>query len=111
MDFSNGESRKGIFETILDVVRSIPCGHVATYGQIAEKVGTLNARLVGYALSGVNSRYDDVPWHRVINRLGKISVRPSDGMYLQKELLISEGIRFDSEGRVDLEKYGWRVKQ
>ena len=38
------------------------------------------------------------------------SVRPSDGMYLQKELLISEGIRFDSEGRVDLEKYGWRVR-
>ena len=107
MDFSNGKSGEGIFKAILDVVRSIPYGHVATYGQ---RVVTPNARLVGYALSGVNSRYDDVPWHRVINRLGKISVRPSDGMYLQKELLISEGIRFDSEGRVDLEKYGWRVR-
>ena len=51
MDFSNGKSGEGIFEAILDVVRSIPCGHVATYGQIAEKVGTPNARLVGYALS------------------------------------------------------------
>ena len=110
MNSSDEESGGGIFETILEVVRTIPCGYVATYGQIAEKVGTPNARLVGYALSGVNSRYDDVPWHRVINRLGKISVRPSGGMYLQKELLISEGIRFDSEGRVDLEKYGWCVR-
>ena len=109
MNFSDEESGGGIFETILEVVRTIPYGYVATYGQIAEKVGTPNARLVGYALSRVNSRYDDLPWHRVINRLGKISVRPSDGMYLQKEMLISEGVKFDSEGRVDLEKYGWCV--
>ncbi|MEC9277759.1 MAG: MGMT family protein [Chloroflexota bacterium] len=111
MDLSNRESDKSIFATILDIVRSIPYGQVATYGQIAEKVGTRNARLVGYALSGVNSPHDGLPWHRVINRFGKISFRPGDSICLQKELLISEGIKFDSEGRVDLEKYGWRVKQ
>ena len=89
------------------VVRRIPRGRVATYGQVAELVGLPGgARQVGYALNAL--RDDEVPWHRVINAQGRVSPR-SEREYerVQRELLEDEGVEFDERGRVDLARFGW----
>ena len=81
-------------------------GKVATYGNIADMTGTLNPRIVGYALSSLN--FDsDVPWHRIVNRLGEISARDGDGPWLQKKLLESEGVVFAKNGRINMNVYQW----
>lgn len=92
-----------------DVVRRIPPGRVATYGGVARAAGAPGAaRQVGYALAALGDR-DDVPWHRVINAKGEVS-RRSGGMafeHVQRALLEAEGVAFDAQGRVDLDRYGW----
>ena len=93
------------------VVRRIPEGHVATYGQVAALAGRPRAaRQVGYALHAVGER--DVPWHRVINARGEISPRaePSEAD-LQRALLEAEGVGFDGRGRVDLATHAWRSRR
>jgi methylated-DNA-protein-cysteine methyltransferase-like protein len=82
---------------------------VATYGQIAELAGLGgHARQVGYALHALPSG-SDVPWHRVVNSFGEVSRRSdSDSDELQVELLIAEGVVFDTAGRIDLRRYRWR---
>jgi len=96
-----------MYELIYAVIRQIPTGKVATYGQIANIVGDCSARMVGYALAILKTG-SDVPWQRVINREGKISLR-SNGTesILQRQLLEDEGILFDGKGQVDLNKFGW----
>jgi methylated-DNA-protein-cysteine methyltransferase-like protein len=99
---------------VWDMVRQIPYGKVATYGQIAlllppppgvefETYKAFGPRWVGGAMAACP---DDVPWQRVINAQGKISERP--GAQKQKELLLEEGVVFNEKGRIDLKKYGWR---
>jgi len=90
------------FARIYDIVRRIPAGRLATYGQVARLAGS-GAREVGYALAQL--RDDDVPWHRVINAKGEISLR--QGKELQRVLLEQEGVQFSETGRVDLGFYGW----
>ena len=80
-----------LYPRIYHCIREIPNGTVATYGQIADIVGC-GARQVGYALAALKGKETDVPWHRVINREGRISVRGEDGVSLQQERLESEGI-------------------
>ena len=95
------------YARIYVVVRQIPPGKVATYGQIASIVGGCTARMVGYALAALNSG-KDVPWQRVINAQGKISFRAdSGGNALQQRLLEEEGVRFDPQSRVDFRKHRW----
>ena len=95
-----------LYTNIYKVVREIPPGRVATYGQIASIVGSASARTVGYAMAAL--QLNDVPWHRVINSQGRISVR-SDGSAdsQQHQLLVEEGVWFDRLGRIDLDKVGW----
>ena len=93
---------------VLDFVRLIPAGKVATYGQIAMMVGKpRNARHVGAALYGLKDE-DDVPWQRVINASGGISTYKIGHGELQKALLESEGIEVSEEGKIDLSRYQWR---
>ncbi len=95
-------------KTIYAVVRKIPKGKVATYGQIARIVGRCTARMVGYALAAIPFG-TDVPWQRVINCKGEISARSrGDGSLRQRKALEREGVRFDRKGRVDLLKVRWR---
>lgn len=95
-----------LYEKIYEVVRQVPEGKVASYGQIAELVGT-TARQVGYAMAAL-SNDTDVPWQRIINSKGEISLRTSsDGHNYQRILLEEEGIEFDLKGKVDLNRYGW----
>lgn len=94
------------FEKIYEVVKSIPKGKVATYGQVALLAGNPRwARVVGYALH-VNPEPGIIPCHRVVNHEGKVA--PSfafGGEGVQRQLLESEGIVFESDGRIDLKKY------
>ncbi|MBD3277042.1 MAG: cysteine methyltransferase [Candidatus Aegiribacteria sp.] len=105
-DTSSTGKKRSLYERIYSVVKQIPSGKVATYGQIARIAGHCSARNVGYAMSGVKDTI--VPWHRVINSRGRISVRshgePSE---IQRQMLLSEGIVFESTGSVDLSVYGW----
>ena len=96
----------GVFERIYEVVKRIPQGKVATYGQVALVAGNPRwARVVGYALH-VSPEPGIIPWHRVVNREGKVA--PSfafGGEGVQRQLLESEGIVFETDGRIDLGKY------
>ncbi|MDZ4158318.1 MAG: MGMT family protein [Anaerolineaceae bacterium] len=95
------------YTQIYALVRQIPPGRVATYGQIARCVGGCTARMVGYALAAL-PQDTDVPWQRVINRQGKISVHGDGfGNALQRQLLLDENIQFDEQGRIDLHEAGW----
>jgi len=96
-----------LYERIYAVIRQISPGKVATYGQIANIVGECTPRMVGYALAALKSG-SDVPWQRVINRQGKISLRNNGNeSILQRQLLEAEGIYFDENDRVDLKRFGW----
>ena len=96
-----------VYEKIYNVVRQIPRGKVATYGQIAKIVDRCTARMVGYAMAALRGR-TDIPWQRVINSKGEISTRSrGDGALRQRKLLEKEGIRFDPRGRVNLRKVRW----
>ena len=96
------------YPKIYAVVSRIPKGRVATYGQIAILAGLpRQARLVGYSMHALPAD-SDVPWHRVVNAAGRISMR-SDGMghdELQAQLLAREGIRFVG-GAIPLRRYRW----
>ena len=95
------------YARIYALVRMIPAGQVATYGQIAALAGGCTARMVGYALAAL-PHDTDVPWQRVINRQGKISPRSGGaGSALQRQLLEAEGVVFDAAGRVDFAAVGW----
>jgi methylated-DNA-protein-cysteine methyltransferase-like protein len=96
------------FDRIHEVVRRIPPGKVATYGQIARLLGQPRAaRTVGWALRATPEG-SDLPWQRVINARGTVSFAAgSPGAELQRALLEEEGIAFDEQGRVDLKVYGW----
>ena len=101
------EIARGFRERVLAVVRAIPCGRVATYGQVALLAGAPRAaRHVGGVLhrSGTEG---DVPWHRVINAAGGISTHKVGAGTLQEALLREEGIEIGPHG-VDLARYLWR---
>lgn len=95
------------FEKIYEVVKSIPKGRVATYGQVACLAGNpCWARVVGYALH-INPEPGIIPCHRVVNREGRVADGFAfGGGEIQRKLLESEGIVFEKNGRIDLEKYG-----
>ncbi len=99
------------YQKIYRAVKRIPEGRVATYGQIAKLAGLPgHARQVGYALHALAS-YTSVPWHRVINAQGKVSLRSIAGRDNHQRLLLeAEGIEFDVGGRVRLGRYGWRPR-
>ncbi len=103
-------AKKGtLFNKILNTVRQIPKGKVATYGQIATIAGTQNPRLVGYALATLKEG-TNVPWFRVINSKGEISFpEQSDGFKIQYSLLMNEGIKFDTKNRINFEQFGWKL--
>jgi methylated-DNA-protein-cysteine methyltransferase-like protein len=97
-----------LYEQIYAVTRQIPPGRVSTYGQIAAIVGRgCTARQVGYAMAALKADDRSVPWQRVINSQGQISLRPGQGGEIQQQLLEAEGVEFDAQGRTDFEHFGW----
>ena len=98
------------YARVYAVVRRVPAGRVATYGQVARVAGFgEHARLVGYALAALPDG-TAVPWHRVINARGTVSRRRSGDTLSQRMRLEREGVRFDARGRASLATYGWRPR-
>ena len=96
-------------EKVIQIIKKIPYGKVTSYGTIATLAGEpRKAREVGYILHSLTKKYD-LPWQRVINRSGYISIRGDDinMKALQKALLLQEGIAVSKDFMVDLDKYGW----
>ena len=95
------------YDKIWETVRRIPRGRVATYGQIAELAGLEgHSRLVGYALHALRPNMK-IPWHRVINAKGRISLVGPSGRR-QRKLLEAEKIVFLVSGRINLKEFQWR---
>lgn len=88
---------------VIQIIQSIPSGRVMTYGGIAKAAGNpKGARQVSWLLHSMSQKYH-LPWHRVINAQGRISLTGSE----QQEMLEVEGVIFDENDRVDLHKYQW----
>ena len=104
--------REGVFARITSVVSRIPRGRVATYGQVARLADLPGqARLVGYALAGLPPQ-SRVPWHRVVNAQGRVSLRRDGGpeSHVQRRRLQREGIAFDAFGAIALGRFRWRPR-
>ena len=107
---SQAKGGSGFDRRVWDQVSRIPCGQLATYGQIADLIGAYGcARQVGWALRRLKLP-SAVPWHRVVNAQGRITMSLSrEGSdWIQRELLIAEGIPVDQEGRLPLTQFLWR---
>jgi methylated-DNA-protein-cysteine methyltransferase-like protein len=113
MHYTTPPNQQAYYEQVWNIVRQIPCGKVAAYGQIAlmlpppngvefEAYRVFGPRWVGGAMAGCP---DDVPWQRVINSQGRVSERP--GAEIQRQLLEEEGVVFIRD-KIDLKKYGWK---
>ncbi len=99
--------KAGYFQQVYRIVRAVPPGKVTTYGTVAARAGRPGgARAVGWAMRALQ-RGTEVPWHRVLNAQGRISL-PSPSAELQQVLLENEGVEFNEKGRVDLRRYGWQ---
>ena len=94
-------------QSTIAVLKKVPRGKVVTYGLVAAMAG--NPRGARQVVRTLNTSWekDKLPWHRVINSQGKISLKPGQGYELQKSLLEKEGVKFGPGGQVDLEKYLW----
>lgn len=105
------KKEKSLYGIIYEMIKKIPKGKVATYGQIARLCGfPEHARLVGYALHNLKPN-SGVPWHRVINSKGMISLpKPTATYERQRELLEKEGVKFKNE-KIDLVKYGFSTSK
>ena len=93
-------------EEVLVIIKRIPYGKVMSYGQVARYAGNnRGARQVARILHSMTEKYH-LPWHRIINSKGRISI--TDGRYaaIQRELLISEGVEVSDGGYIDMSKYG-----
>ncbi|MFN2135459.1 MAG: MGMT family protein [Candidatus Promineifilaceae bacterium] len=102
------------YDQVYRVVRRVPPGKVTTYGRVAAMLGRPRAaRAVGYALNALKDKgqdpdFDPVPWQRVINSQGRISiVNREHGAAQQADLLRSEGVKVSDDMRIDLERYLW----
>jgi methylated-DNA-protein-cysteine methyltransferase-like protein len=113
----NSPPDKNIYYALVwGIIGQIPFGCVATYGQIARMIPPPHGvdskaylawapRWVGGAMAACP---EGVPWHRVINSQGKISLRGGSDQSIQKHMLESEGVQFNTSGKVDLNKFGWK---
>lgn len=113
--YSSSRNQAAYNAQVWEIVRQIPAGSVSTYGQIAAMIPppegmnprgylAFGARWVGGAMAACP---EGVPWQRVINSQGKISLGGREGKMVQRSLLEKEGVGFDTRERVDLKRYGW----
>jgi len=100
--------KEDFFDRVYKVVAKIPYGKVATYGDIAEVCGIRSsARTVGWALNGAKD--SGLPCHRVVNRFGALTGKHHFGdAYIMEDLLVSEGVEFDKDHCVKLDKFLWK---
>ncbi len=92
---------------VIKIIKNIPKGKVLTYGLIAKMAGNPRAaRQVSWTLHSMTEKYN-LPWHRVVNSKGTISLKSMEGLELQKSLLENEGIEFTTTNKINLKKFLW----
>ncbi|MCP4158725.1 MAG: MGMT family protein [Deltaproteobacteria bacterium] len=92
---------------VIEILKRIPSGKIATYGQIAALSGNPRAARQIVRILHIYSEKENLPWHRVVNRFGQISLKdPHDK--IQKHLLMNEGVKFDSTDSIDFDAYLWK---
>ncbi len=117
-EFTPPPNAKAFYEQVWNIVRKIPRGKVASYGQIAKMLPPpAGVELETYVAWGplwvggaMSACPDDVPWQRVINSKGEISERDGAGARRQRLMLHDEGVAFNPRGRIDFKTYGWNGK-
>jgi methylated-DNA-protein-cysteine methyltransferase-like protein len=103
-----GEVMTEFTSKLLEIIKTIPNGKVTTYGRLAVMAGNpRGARQVAWVLKAYSKKYD-LPWHRIINSKGMISLEKGHGFELQKSLLEGEGICVNKNGSIDLDTYLWK---
>ncbi len=97
---------ESFYQKVYALVSQVPEGRVVTYGQVAAALGDRRqARTVGWAMRVCP---DHLPWHRVVSSNGRLSTRPlHGGFHLQRALLEDEGVVFDEDDCIDLDRFGW----
>lgn len=94
---------------VLYVIKNIPSGRVLSYGRVAALAGDYRASRQVVRILHSSSKKHSLPWHRIINSAGKISLPGPDAYYRQKSLLEAEGVEFSSNDMIDLKKYLWSI--
>lgn len=92
---------------VVEAIRNIPAGRVATYGQIAGLAGNRRAARQVVRILHTQTRAEELPWHRVVTREGRIALGTEQGGGEQRRLLEGEGVEFDRAGSIDLERFLW----
>ena len=96
------------YKKAISIIKKVPKGKVATYSQIARlSENPKGVRAVAWFLNSSSEKYS-LPWHRIINSKGKISLGVGAGYFRQRELLELEGVEFDKNDKIDLSKYQWK---
>ncbi len=105
----DNHARETFYDRVYELVRRVPAGSVITYGHVALLLGApAAARAVGYALHNLPTGHTDVPWWRVINASGAISLKGRGAQAdLQRQLLEDEGVHFNTAGHTELGRYRW----
>ena len=103
------KSENSFFEKVYAIVRRIPAGRVTSYGAIAEYIGTKgSARMVGWAMNSSHTKTNDIPAHRVVNRVGLLTGKHHfGGVKVMQQLLESEGIGVKDDQIVKFEAHFW----
>jgi methylated-DNA-protein-cysteine methyltransferase-like protein len=99
--------RNTFTEQVIEIIREIPEGRVATYGGIAALAGNPRAARQIVRILHTCSEQENLPWWRVVNREGRIALNPGYGYEEQEDLLLAEGVGFSNAGRVDLTRHLW----
>lgn len=95
-------------QRVVETIRAIPRGTVTSYGAVAALAGNRRAARQVVRVLHTLSAKEGLPWHRVVNREGRISLKPGHGYGQQKERLEREGVVFDAGDRIDLDRFLWR---
>lgn len=94
-------------QTVIKIIKKIPKGKVATYGQVAALSGSPRAARQVVRVLHSSSRKENLPWYRVISKAGKISLKRGEGYEEQKAILMGEGVVFNIDESIDLKMYLW----
>lgn len=94
-------------EKILEIIKSIPEGHVMTYGRVAACAGSTRGARHVVRMLHVYGQKEQLPWQRVVDRNGQIAIQSPEGKAMQKQLLMDEGVDFGPGDRIDLNRFLW----